>query len=359
MRDATDYYNLLSDSLKNGRNQIKYLYDKIDNAIEKGEYINVRTGRLIKEKDCKDKNYYFYYDYDYPVCYHFSCCGLARNKVLRKMLEFYVACLREYHRTKDNEKMKLLVDRELELARKNYENLNKNNNGKDDLKLFNIPPHIGEPPEVEESVNSSSFINDNSSSDKNDSFINDGDINEEKEEDENEEKIKKKKLVKNGKSVNNEYKKELDDLLEENYDGEEDLKKEDSEYDYDLDLDTKQSSFKKKKLCKTLNKKTKRNIINDSDEEENENESKEENNKEKDGDKKSISKEENASQEIKKLLIEDENEEEEFENDNNVDNCGIRSKKKKEPINEEYYRGLKEKMKLKQGTLDAFLNISQ
>ena len=358
MRDATDYYNLLSDSLKNGRNQIKYLYDKIDNAIEKGEYINVRTGRLIKEKDCKDKNYYFYYDYDYPVCYHFSCCGLARNKVLRKMLEFYVACLREYHRTKDNEKMKLLVDRELELARKNYENLNKNNNGKDDLKLFNIPPHIGEPPEVEESVNSSSFINDNSSSDKNDSFINDGDINEEKEEDENEEKIKKKKLVKNGKSVNNEYKKELDDLLEENFDGEEDLKKEDSEYDYDLDLDTKQSSFKKKKLCKTLNKKTKRNIIYDSDEEENENESKEENNKEKDGDKKSISKEENASQEIKKLLIEDENEEE-FENDNNVDNCGIRSKKKKEPINEEYYRGLKEKMKLKQGTLDAFLNISQ
>ena len=351
MRDATDYYNLLSDSLKNGRNQIKYLYDKIDNAIEKGEYINVRTGRLIKEKDCKDKNYYFYYDYDYPVCYHFSCCGLARNKVLRKMLEFYVACLREYHRTKDNEKMKLLVDRELELARKNYENLNKNNKGYDDLKLFNIPPHKGEPPEVEDSVNSSSFINDNSSSNENNSFINDGDINEEKEEDENEEKIRKKKLVKNGKIVNNEYKKELDDLLEENYDGEEDLKNEDSEYD--LELDTKQSSFKKKKLCKILNKKTKRNIINDSDEEEED--EKEEIDKKKEEENKNISKEENLSQEIKNLIKKDEEEDDE----SNINNNGIRIKKKKEPINEEYYKGLKEQIKLKQGTLDAFLNISQ
>ena len=47
MRDATDYYNLLTDTLKNGRNQIKYIYDKIDKAIEKGKYINIRTGGLI------------------------------------------------------------------------------------------------------------------------------------------------------------------------------------------------------------------------------------------------------------------------------------------------------------------------
>ena len=44
MRDATDYYNLLSDSLKNGVNQIKYIYDKIENAKYEGKYINIRTG---------------------------------------------------------------------------------------------------------------------------------------------------------------------------------------------------------------------------------------------------------------------------------------------------------------------------
>ena len=145
MRDATDYYNLLIDTLKNGRNQIKYIYDKIDNAIEKGKYINIRTGCLIKEKDCKDYNYFFNDDVDYPQFYKFPCCGLARDRVIKKIMNFYIGCLREYHITKDEEQMKIYIDNEIESAKKNYEYLNKNNNGFDDLKLFNIHPHENEP----------------------------------------------------------------------------------------------------------------------------------------------------------------------------------------------------------------------
>ena len=368
MRDATDYYNLLNDTLKNGRNQIKYIYDKLDNAIEKDKFINIRTGCLIKEKDCNNYNYYFHYDNEYPLCYKFPCCGLARDRVIKKIIDFYIRCLKEYHRTKDEEKMKLLIDDEIESAKKNYEHLNKNNHGFDDLKLFNIPPHNNEPQENEESFNSSSFINDNNSNNQNNSFINDNEI-EENENEDNEEnsglegKNRKKKgtLIKNGKKVVNIYKKELDDLLEENYDGEEDLKKEEneeSENNFDLDLGTKYSSSKKKKLCKNnlLNKKLKRNIINDSDEE-NEHENEEEKEKDENNNDENISEKQNQnlSQEIKNLIKKDE--EEDQYNNEIINNKEIKSKKKKEPINYEYYKGLKENFKLKQGTLDAFLNI--
>ena len=48
MRDATDYYNLLSDTLKNGYNQIKYLYKKIESAKQEGKYINTLNKNYIK-----------------------------------------------------------------------------------------------------------------------------------------------------------------------------------------------------------------------------------------------------------------------------------------------------------------------
>ena len=189
MRDSTDYYNLLIDTLKNGRNQIKYLYDKIDDAIQKGKYVNIRTGCLIKEKDSHDYNYYFNDDCNYPLCYNFSCCGLARERVIKRIINFYVRCLKEYERTKDEEKMKELIDNEVESAKKNYEYLNKNNNGYDDLKLFNIPPHKGEAKEEEPSYNTSSFINDDNSENENDSFIDDNE--EDKAEEESGVSIKK------------------------------------------------------------------------------------------------------------------------------------------------------------------------
>ena len=266
MRDATDYYNLLSDTLKNGAGQIKYLYDKIENAKLEGKYINIRTGYLIQIKDYNNKDYFFNYDEDFPLCYNFSCCGLARKKVIKRMMDFYLSCLKEYDNSHDEDLMKEKIIQELELAKNDYEYLNKNNKGYDDLKLFEAKKN-----EKEESVsdnehsvlNTSSFINDESEEEEdNNSFIDDESIKSEKKE-----KKKKCKLIKNGKKVINEYREELNDLLEENYDGEEELNQEESENDeenQEISDNDKEEENEKNKL---LNKKLKRNIINDDEDE--------------------------------------------------------------------------------------------
>ena len=360
MRDATDYYNLLSDTLKNGYNQIKYLYKKIESAKQEGKYINVRTGYLIEEKDSYNTDFYFNYDHDFPLCYSFSCCGLARKRVIKRMMDFYLSCLKEYDNTQDEELMKEKIKAELDSAKNDYENLNKNNNGLDDLKLYKTIPHPGEESDDEPSVNSSSFINDESleeENEENNSFIDDKSISEKKEE------RKKCKLMKNGKKVVNEYKKELDDLLDNNnYEGENELynkeqeeedensneeddeeNKEISDVNSDLNAKTKYSSFKKKKkLCKSnlLNKKTKRNIINDSDEEENQENENDSCNK----------KEEIEEEDIKNLLKKYDNSEKEQKENG-------QEKNDENSVNKEYFNNLKENINLKQRTLDAFLNI--
>ena len=339
MRDATDYYNLLSDTLKNGSSHIKYLYNKIDNAKLEGKYVNIRTGYLIQEKDFNDKNFFFNYDQDFPLCYNFSCCGLARKRVIKKMMDFYLSCLKEFDNSKDEELMKEKIRNELESAKNDYEYLNKNNNGFDDLKLFKTIPHKTEEKDDEPSINTSSFINDENSEESNDSFIDDESISEKKE------KKKKFKLIKNGKKVINEYKEELDDLLDNNnYDGEDELNQEEKEINNEEDEENNEISdnedengfknIKRKKLHKTklLNKKTKRNIINDSDDED-ENEL----NKEK---------EKIKEEDIQNLLNKYNNEENQKTNEKNELN--------KE--DEEYFNNLKENLNLKQRTLDDFLN---
>ena len=338
MRDATDYYNLLSDTLKNGSSHIKYLYNKIDNAKLEGKYVNIRTGYLIQEKDFNDKNFFFNYDQDFPLCYNFSCCGLARKRVIKKMMDFYLSCLKEFDNSQDEELMKEKIRNELESAKNDYEYLNKNNNGFDDLKLFKTIPHKGEEKDDEPSINTSSFINDESSEESNDSFIDDESISEKKE------KKKKFKLIKNGKKVINEYKEELDDLLDNNnYDGEDELNQEEKEINNEEDEENNEISdnedengfknIKRKKLYKTklLNKKTKRNIINDSDDED-ENEL----NKEK---------EEIKEEDIQNLL----------NKYNNEENQKTNEKKELNKEDEEYFNNLKENLNLKQRTLDDFL----
>ena len=332
MRDATDYYNLLSDTLKNGLNQIKYLYDKVENAKLEGKYINIRTGCLIQEKDSFNNNYFFNYDQDFPLCYYFSYCGLARKRVIKKMMDFYLSCLKEYDISQDEESMKEKIKNELESAKTDYEYLNKKNKGYDDLKLYKSIPQQGEESDNEASINSSSFINDESIEEDENSFIDNKSIKEEKE------KKKKSRLMKNGKNVVNEYKKELDDLLEDNYDGEEELNQEDDEdneeYQEISDNDEEESeknkdkelNLKKIKKEKLLNKKIKRNIINDSDEDEND-----------------INKKEKIEEDIQNLFKKYENSKDENKEQNLAD--------------KEYINQLKENMSLKQKTLDDFLKL--
>jgi len=439
MRDATDYYNLFPATLKNGNKQIIYLYNKRNDAIEKGKYINVSTGCLITRNSpyYKNKDFYFYDDDEFPLCYKFSCRGLARLGVIRKILKFYADGLREYERTKDEEKMKELVDIEVEAAKRNYEYLNKKNNGYDDLKLFNIPPHKDEPQEEENSFNTSSLIDNNNSYNDNNSFINDGEIEEEEEEEEeeyndndndndnddgndndnindndndnvndnsndndneeedgdenkneinetnkkeeeNNKKRKGKLLIKNF----NKYRKELDDLKEENSDGEDDLDKNEEE-EKENDSDIIKTSFKKKKLCKSrfLNKKIKRNIITDSDDESNEKEEEKEEKEEKNEKEKEETKlNENIVEKIEeKAEINLEINIKEKANEQIEETSEIKNIFKKNEEELKYYdifnntkinktkkfkinimnKAPNKKSKLKQGNLNAFLKIIQ
>ena len=406
MRDATDYYNLFPATLKNGNNQIIYLYNKRFDALEKGKYINVSTGCLITRNSpfYKSKDFYFYDDDEFPLCYKFSCRGLARLNVIRKILKFYADGLREYERTKDEEKMKELVDNEVENAKRNYEYLNKKNKGYDDLKLFNIPPHASEPQEEEDSVNSSSLKDNNNSYNDNNSFINDGEIEEEEEgeeedeyidneneeevehndnnneeedgdgdknknendednkkEEENNKKRKGKLLIKNF----NKYRKELDVLKEENRDEEFDLEEENENENSDII----KTSLKKKKLCKSrfLNRKIKRNIITDSDEENEENnenedekivEKEEEKEEKEEKEKKNIEKKFDdkieETSEIKNIL---KIKEEEVKYNGIFNN--IKNNKAKVYKTNKMNKVPSKKSKLKQGNLNAFLKIIQ
>ena len=328
MRDATDYYNLLSDTLKNGAGQIKYLYDKIENAKLEGKYINIRTGYLIQIKDYNNKDYFFNYDEDFPLCYNFSCCGLARKKVIKRMMDFYLSCLKEYDNSHDEDLMKEKIIQELELAKSDYEYLNKNNKGYDDLKLFETKKNEKEESESDNEhsvLNTSSFINDESEEEDENSFIDDESIKSEKKE-----KKKKCKLIKNGKKVINEYREELNDLLEENYDGEEELNQEESENDeenQEISDNDKEEENEKNKL---LNKKIKRNIINDDEDEVESNKKKEK-----------------IDEDIQNLFKKYDNNNANSNDENKVQNLA----------DKEYINQLKENLTLKQKTLDDFLKL--
>ena len=327
MRDATDYYNLLSDTLKNGAGQIKYLYDKIENAKLEGKYINIRTGYLIQAKDYNNKDYFFNYDEDFPLCYNFSCCGLARKKVIKRMMDFYLSCLKEYDNSHDEDLMKEKIIQELELAKSDYEYLNKNNKGYDDLKLFETKKNEKEESESDNEhsvLNTSSFINDESEEENENSFIDDKSIKSEKKE-----KKKKCKLIKNGKKVINEYREELNDLLEENYDGEEELNQEESENDEENEEINDNDKEEENEKNKLLNKKIKRNIINDDEDEVESNKKKEK-----------------IDEDIQNLFKKYDN------NANSNDENKVQNLADKEYINQ-----LKENLTLKQKTLDDFLKL--
>ena len=168
--------------------------------------------------------------------------------------------------------MREKIKNEIESAKSNYEYLNKNYKGVNDLKLFKnyesdcesknnksnheIKNHKSEDDSEIQSnyLNTSEFINDESESesdnkseseneneDDEDSFIDDKSIEEKKE------KKKRFKLVKKGKKVVNKYKEELNNLKDDLYDGEDELNNEDNEEDEDLSSSNSSTSNSEKR----------------------------------------------------------------------------------------------------------------
>ena len=130
MKKARDYKNFLEDSFRKGYHQIKTIYDQIDKAILEKKYINIRTGYLMKEKDPSNINYYFYKeDPMFPLCYQFTkCCSPDRIGVTERLMYFYIYCLEKYHSEQDEQQIKIIVENEIESAKKDYY----------DLKLVNL-----------------------------------------------------------------------------------------------------------------------------------------------------------------------------------------------------------------------------
>ena len=324
MKNATDYYNLLNDTLKYSYSHIIFIYKKIDKAITEGKWVNIRSGYIMDAENTKSDCYYRKRD-TYPICYSMPELGLASKEVLNKIFDFYQHCLTVYKDTKDKEKIKKLVEDEVEKAKMSYVYLNKQNNGKNDFDSVEVQSSLIVFQEQGNSPNQFSYNDKNESSSK-DSFIDDEVIKEENEEEEENEESElsnvkeddisskdEKKLGNTNKKRKlrkvNEYKKEYEDLMDESYrDEPENISEEDGE--------------NKNILCQ----KRERGVIND-DESENE-------------------------EQIGELILKDlkEEKEEKKTNGNVIQN---------DEKDQEYFKEAKQNITMKQKTLDGFLGIEK
>ena len=134
MRNATDYYNLLSDTLRSGYHQIEKIYNKIPDAKKENRYINIRTGYLMNKRDFRNNNYRFVPRIKYPICYNMQYCGCADFFVIDKILWKYSNWLDIYSASKDTNYIKYLVEKEKNDAKN--EKIRQEKNGEDDFILF-------------------------------------------------------------------------------------------------------------------------------------------------------------------------------------------------------------------------------
>ena len=214
MRDSTDYYNLLTDTLRSGHHQISKIYHKIPEARREGKYINIRTGYLMGKKSIKDKNYKFYHNFEFPLCYNLTNCGFAKNEIIQKIFKQYEIWLKLYEKKpNDDDYLKYIVDKEINKAKNNFEMLNHKNYGKNDFILFN---KYNEEEEEEEESEENEKINEEGKEEdyEENSFI------------EKDEKEKKNKKLKKGVKLEEEIEEDqiqLSDDLENNNEEEEQI----------------------------------------------------------------------------------------------------------------------------------------
>ena len=238
MRNATDYYNLLNDTLRDGYHQIKKIYNKIPEAKKNNRYINIRTGYLMNKRDFRNNNYRFNPRIKYPLCYNMQYCGCADFSVIDKILWKYSNWLDIYSQTCDINEIKKLVEKEINYAKKEY--VEQNKNGENDFILFDRNNNTDTQKESEsenESENSNDEISDNKSLG---SFIvSDNEIEEKENEEEYEivsEENYNNNIDNNNYEENESYENSDDDYISDN--------------DNYLNDNTLYSSGKKKKLLK-------------------------------------------------------------------------------------------------------------
>lgn len=183
MRDSADYYNLLTDTFRSSYLQVVKIYDKIPEALAQNKLINIRTGYLMKPRS-HDCNFYENSS-KYPLCWNFDCGAYANFSVINKIFKVYESWLDEYDKSKDEKKIKEIINKEVQKAQADFENNKKL--GKDDYELFqNSEDDEENSEEIEE--------NDNEQNDEalSDFIVNDENVEEDEEENEYEEEFKEK-----------------------------------------------------------------------------------------------------------------------------------------------------------------------
>lgn len=114
----SDYYNLLTDTLRSGHLQVEKIYNRLNSIYnDKDRCVNIRTGYPMKIRDF-DTDYVYPSDWRYKICFHFDKVGRDFDvSVYERLLKKYEDWLDDYSFNKDNEKIKLLIETEKEIAK--------------------------------------------------------------------------------------------------------------------------------------------------------------------------------------------------------------------------------------------------
>jgi len=112
----SDYYNLLNDSLRSGYLQVEKIYNRLPTLTHERQFINVRTGYPMKYR-YKERDY-VYSSGSYPLCWNSEHISSEYNPItIEKLLKKYEEWLADYEENGDNERIKNLIENELEIAK--------------------------------------------------------------------------------------------------------------------------------------------------------------------------------------------------------------------------------------------------
>lgn len=233
----SEYYNLLLDSMKNGReNHIIYLFSRLSSVTD-GSYLNVCTGNTIKYCEANsygisikrpipyktnigaidhfiDDSFKVFGKGLYSIAYENKRFGFVSFDEIRRLVNKYDEWLFNYDHYSDKERLKAAIEEEIdyafELSRKEKEIKNLKNSSSDEELKVN---------EDEEDEYESDFINDE----------NEDDDDNNDNEDEEEGNLEKEMLYEDNNNNNSEKKKKKILILESDGENENKIKQENIE----------------------------------------------------------------------------------------------------------------------------------
>jgi hypothetical protein len=114
----SDYHNLLVDTLRSGHLQVEKIYQRLLSIYaDEEKCVNIRSGYPMKMRDF-DTNYVYPSDWRFKICYHFDRVGREFDvTIYERLLKKYEDWLADYEKYSDNERIKKLIQDEVEKAK--------------------------------------------------------------------------------------------------------------------------------------------------------------------------------------------------------------------------------------------------